>query len=380
MPPKSAVPDELTSSFLAQATADRFPWLDVDRARQILAATGIPRLREERWKHTNPHTIVSAFAPPVAESNEDQRPYAVDGNVAIHSFNDQPASEFCKKWLGRVNDYKQYPLCAVNALTFSQGYLVEAKASECQPARVAIASSHSNCQRFLIIVEAGASLEIVENCGGENRVFESIVQEGGSLIHRRFQSASDEIEYSHIASRIDASANYSFVQYSAGAKLRRNEVVVDMVGKNANASLSGGWRVQGRSHLDTYISVNHECEQATSRQKFHGTVHDRARAVFNGRIYIAKDAQQTDAQLTNRNILASSEAEVYTKPELEIYANDVVCAHGATTGQLDEDQLFYLRSRGIADEAARQLLIKGFLREIVEHERGADVLDIKDAA
>ena len=124
--------------------------------------------------------------------------------------------------------------------------------------------------------------------------------------------------------------------------------------------------------------MNHAAPGGTSRQHLRGHVTERAKAVFNGRIYIAEHAQRSDASLTNRNLLESPDAEVYTKPELEIYANDVVCSHGATVGQLDADALFYLRSRGVPHAEARELLVRGFLEESIPDAAGRKMLGLQD--
>ena len=369
--------DEFTTQFLEHARGDSFPLFDRSRARGILEEFGLPRTRDEMWKYTNPHKIASSLQEPLRAG---QMPRVLDDEVEIASFESESHSVVVGGLAGIVNDDAKYRLVAANALAFNSGYVIRTKINHAARAPVLIDPAPGACERFVVVVDIGSSLEIVEQSTGGNRVFECIVEPNATLTHRRIQRPSEDIEFAHVETRVFENANYNFIQYSSGATLRRNEVVVDMRGPGATANLSGAWRTHGRSHLDTHVAVNHMRSNATSRQKFHGTVHDRSRVAFNGRIYIAENAQQTDAQLSNKNILASPHAEVYTKPELEIYANDVICSHGATTGQLDEEQLFYLRSRGISDEYAKSLLIKGFLQEIVEHDLGAEVLNITGAA
>ena len=127
----------------------------------------------------------------------------------------------------------------------------------------------------------------------------------------------------------------------------------------------GAWRLREKQHLDTQISVHHIAPGAHSKQTIRGVIDEHGKAIFNGRIYIAPGAQQSDAALTTKNLLLSSNSEVFAKPELEIYANDVKCSHGASIGDLDAEALFYLRSRGIKEALARKLLISAFLREAV---------------
>jgi len=206
---------------------------------------------------------------------------------------------------------------------------------------------------------------------------ECFVAPGAKLRHRRLQPPGTGVDYNLVAINIAENGSYSLSQYSTGARLRRNDISVNILGAGAEAELTGAWQLNEALHLDNQISVNHMFAGGTSRQHFRGNLDDRAKSIFNGRIYIAPNAQQTNATLTNRNLVVSSEAEVYTKPELEIYANDVVCSHGATVGQLDTDALFYFQSRGIGEADARAILIRGFLNEVVSHADGRTLLGIE---
>ena len=227
------------------------------------------------------------------------------------------------------------------------------------------------------MVEEGASLRVIETTLGGNRVIECIVQDHGKLAHTRLQEASNCVEYGAVSVQVGANAAYELDQYSTGTNLRRNEICINVIGEEATINVTGGWKLQGKSHLDSQLSVNHLVPRSQSRVKFHGVAADDSRSVFNGRIYIARDAQQTSAHLNNKNILTGDNAEIYTKPELEIYADDVVCSHGATSGQLDEDQVFYLRTRGLTNERARDLLLNGFLQEVIVDELGTETLGLQ---
>jgi Fe-S cluster assembly protein SufD len=149
-----------------------------------------------------------------------------------------------------------------------------------------------------------------------------------------------------------------------GGLLVRNDLRT-VLAEGATCALNGLYSVSGRQHVDNHTVIEHAAPRSTSRELYKGVLDGRARAVFNGRVLVHPDAQQTDAQQTNNNLLLSDDAEVDTKPELEIYADDVKCAHGATVGQLDPNQLYYLRTRAVDDATARDLLTFAFANDVL---------------
>jgi Fe-S cluster assembly protein SufD len=155
------------------------------------------------------------------------------------------------------------------------------------------------------------------------------------------------------------------MQIDIGAQLARNELHLTLAGSGAHAECKGLLIADASRHIDSRITVEHAAPHTTSRERFRAILAGKARGVFNGRILVQAEAQKTAAELTNRNLLLSPGAEMDTKPELEIYADDVKCAHGSTTGQLDETALFYLVSRGIEVREARNLLIRAFAAELL---------------
>lgn len=158
---------------------------------------------------------------------------------------------------------------------------------------------------------------------------------------------------------------------SLGAALARHDIGTRFDAEGCDATLNGLYLVGGRQHVDHHTRVDHAKPHGTSREFYRGVLDGNARGVFNGRVIVHQDAQHTDAQQVNNNLLLSREAEVDTKPQLEIYADDVKCAHGATVGQLDQDQIFYLRSRGIEEGSARSLLTYAFANDIINRIRVA---------
>ena len=151
-----------------------------------------------------------------------------------------------------------------------------------------------------------------------------------------------------------------------GAAIARHDINIDLAGRGAQCTLNGLYSASGRQHVDYHTRIDHRVEHCNSFEDYKGVLSGRGRGVFNGRVIVHEGAQKTDAYQSNKNLLLSADAEVDTKPQLEIYADDVKCAHGATVGQLDERMVFYLRSRGIGEAEARALLTYGFACDVVD--------------
>ena len=162
------------------------------------------------------------------------------------------------------------------------------------------------------------------------------------------------------------SANVATHSVLLGGGLVRNNVHPVLAGEGAECLINGLFIGSGRQHLDNYMLVEHASPHCESRQFYNGILDGQSHGVFHGRIIVHKDAQKTDAKQTNRNLLLSDDAQIETKPQLEIYADDVKCTHGATIGQIDETALFYLRSRGIDERSARKLLLLAFANECLD--------------
>lgn len=238
--------------------------------------------------------------------------------------------------------------------------------------------------RNLIVVEEGAALTLIEtHQGGDDaqqvqQVSDVFVAKGAKLTHIRLQDVGAKTV--HLATDlvdVAKGANYRGFVLTMGGELSRQESFIEFSGQNAEAHISGAYLLSGKQHGDITTCVNHAVPHCVSREVFKGVVADKARGVFQGKIVVAEDAQKTDGHMLNKTLLLSDRAEMDAKPELEIYADDVKCSHGATAGQLDANQLFYLRARGIDEGAARGLLMQSFLAEAlfeVEDEQIRDVL------
>ena len=228
--------------------------------------------------------------------------------------------------------------------------------------------------RNLITLGAGSAVTIYEShvCVGgasylSNGAASIWLGEGAVLRHRKLQNESAKAYHVSMAAVVlGARANYENYTLHIGGRLARNEIHATLEGRGANCSLYGAYVGQGQQHIDTTTFVDHAVPECTSREVYKGALDDNSRGVFQGKILVRKDAQKTDGHQLNKALLLSEGAEIDAKPELEIYADDVKCSHGATAGELDEEQLFYLRSRGVTEAEARGLLVTAFLEESLE--------------
>ncbi len=227
--------------------------------------------------------------------------------------------------------------------------------------------------RLFVEVERGAALELIEEYAGTgtyltNAAVEILVHEGAELRHERVQRESPEaFHISSLRAEVAKDGRYLSRTITFGARLSRQAPQVRLLGTGAEASLDGLALLNARQVADTHSVLDHTVPHGTSRQLHKCIVDDEAQAIFNGRIFVRPDAQQTDAQQQCRTLLLSDRAAVDAKPQLEIDADDVKCAHGAAVGALDPEELFYLASRGLDPAAARNLLTYGFASDLLAH-------------
>jgi Fe-S cluster assembly protein SufD len=231
----------------------------------------------------------------------------------------------------------------------------------------------------LIIAEDASQAAIIEDYVslGSEAAFSNAVTElaaGQDAVISHFLIERENLASFNVSTlRIEQSrgANVDSHSILLGGGLVRNNVHPVLNGEGAECLINGLFVGEGRQHMDNYMLVEHARPHCNSRQFYNGILADHARGVFHGRIVVHKDAQKTDAKQTNRNLLLSDSARIDTKPQLEIYADDVKCTHGATIGQIDEAQLFYLRARGIAEADARNLLLYAFAAECLDRMKDA---------
>jgi Fe-S cluster assembly protein SufD len=238
----------------------------------------------------------------------------------------------------------------------------------------AFAAAASLMPRVIVEIEAGAEFTLVETHQGpdgiayqKNHVVELLIGEGAKVEHIRLNEAGDKaLVLSALAVSLGAEASLMSLGFTSGGEVTRHQVFVTYAGENASLDLRGATMLRGRQHADNTLVVDHAVPHGTSRELFRNVIDDEAHGVFQGKIIVRPHAQKTDGQMASNALLLADGASMSNKPELEIFADDVVCAHGATCGALQESQLFYLMARGLPRKEAEALLVGAFLDETLE--------------
>ena len=393
-------------------------WLATRRrqASEAFAGRGFPTRRDEAWRFTSVEALARVpFLPMQATTNgvdaasvqemtfgeraaarlvfvngaRREELSTTDGlpeGVRVRALSEILASDpgALEAHLGNYARVEDHPFVALNTALWRDGALIEVAdgvvvedpihlvfvvqgAGEAAVAQI----------RNLVVAGHGAQVRIVETYGGAdgerywtNSVTEVVGAPGSVVEHLKIQrESSTAFHLATIQARLDRDANFTAHSVSLGGGLVRNDVNAVLAGRGAGCTLNGLYVLDGSRHEDNHTLIDHAEPHGTSRELYKGILDDQSSAVFNGGVLVRQDAQKTDARQTNNNLLLSDEALVDTKPELQIYADDVKCAHGATVGQLQADWLFYLQSRGLAKEAARSLMIYAFAAEVLDRIR-----------
>lgn len=413
--------DHYLSEFSAHETG--FPGHGIDwltRARQgaldAFATTGFPTPRHEDWKYTRVTPIEKrSFKMPHANGAGDgidlqrgdvekfylgdpdcEQLVFVDGRyvdaLSRRNVSDNRAarittlesamkasSRLLESHLGRLATTEGQPFSALNTAFMTDGAVVHVKncSGVGQPIHLLFLATREDVithPRVLVVAEAATQAAVIESyaslCDGcyfTNALTEIALMEEAQVDHYKLQEESTKAF--HVATlevRQARDSRFASHSISFGGQLVRNDINVNLGAEGAGCTLNGLFIVGGRQHVDYHTRIDHAQPRGFSEEIYKGILDGRSRGVFNGRVKVHPDAQKTDAHQSNNNLLLSRDAEIDTKPELEIYADDVKCSHGATVGQLDEQALYYLRSRGIGESQARGLLTFGFAREMLE--------------
>ena len=375
--------------------------------------TGFPTPRHEHWKYTNVSPIEKRsfdLAAPSSRAADAGGPgerlpnggagprlVVVDGRVD-HGLSDLGALPpgvriedftrvvehdcgFLESRLGRIVSPEKTAFTALNTAFMDAGAVIRVDPetiADTPVHLVFVSGSHelerAYSPRIVIAAGAGSRIAVVEHFIGlddtvylDNVVTEIEVAQGASVEHYKVQQASaGAYHVAALEAKLAAGASFHSLAVSLGARLARHDIDVTLEHEHARCSLDGLFVASGRQHVDFHTNVEHAAPRCESNEYYKGIAGGRGRGVFNGRVHVHPDAQKTEAHQTNRNLLLSRNAEIDTKPQLEIHADDVKCSHGATIGQLDEQMLFYMRSRGIPESAARGMLTYGFARDVVD--------------
>ena len=285
--------------------------------------------------------------------------------------------------LGTAIEQEKHIFAALNNATTTDGVLVHVGKNENLKTNIQIthittaqANPFTVQARILIVLETGAEATVVEHFASNsdeqncfvNAITEAKVGPNARLNHYRLQLMQEgSIQIGGVHVDLDRDANYDSFQLGLGAKIVRNDINVNHNVGGSHCELVGVYLPQNKQLIDFHSNIEHKIAHCTTKEVFRGIMADKSKAVFNGRIHIHPDAQKTLAELSNKNLLLSDDATINTKPELEIYADDVRCAHGATIAQLDEQARFYLQSRGISAAEADVMLSFGFINELLEN-------------
>lgn len=280
--------------------------------------------------------------------------------------------------LGKIVKPVSNPLAALNTAFWRDGAaIVFAKGEKFEePVHLLFLSTGGTLvsPRVLVVAEPHSEGSVVESFYGvgegeywTNAVTEFVVGDGARVEHTKFQcEATASFHTASIRAHIGRDAYFTSHSIALGARISRNDIATLLEGKNSTGDLNGLYICRGTQLCDHHTMVDHAVANCGSHEFYHGILDERSRGVFNGKIFVRKDAQKTDAKQTNRGLLLSADALIDTKPQLEIFADDVKCTHGATIGRLDKSALYYLRARGIAPAEAGRMLTHAFAGEIID--------------
>jgi Fe-S cluster assembly protein SufD len=391
------------------------------------AELGFPTVQDEDWRFTNLAPLAKLPLQPAGEPANDDAKAAlakylfaglpgprlvfVNGQYSpalssVHGLPDGVRasnlmaalvadSEFIKRQFSLYAPATNSAFAALNQAFFTDGGFVQVPAGVAVPEPIQfiyIATARQDGEtiqpRNLIVAGAGSGATIIESYIAAddvayftNTITEIVTGDNAALEHVKFQDeAGGAFHVATIAAQLSRASRASVHSFALGAKLSRNNIRTKLAGEGLECVLNGLYLTRGEQLADHHMIVEHAQPHCASHEYFNGILDDKSKGVFHGRILVQEIAQKTDAKQTNKNLLLSDDATADTKPQLEIYADDVKCTHGATVGQLNEESIFYLRSRGIGPDNARRMLIHAFAGEIIARVKHAAVREKLDQA
>lgn len=396
------------STAIQQLPVTGLAWFDAlrENASERWTALGFPSTHEEEWRFTNVAPIAKMPLRPASRgvrlyqfeaglpgaahqlvfvnggfsrelSSGRNLPAGVEVLSLAEALRTMPAT--VEPYLARQADFTGHAFVALNTAHLEDGAFIRIPRGvvvEAPIHLVFLASDGVSHPRALVTAGANSQVTLVESYLGQpgepyftNAVTEIVSGENAVVDHYRLQlERADAFHVSTLEVRQGRNAIFSSHSFSFGGALVRNDVN-SVLEEGAECTLNGLYLADGRQHVDNHTAIDHAKPHGSSHELYKGILDGRATAVFNGKIYVRQDAQKTDARQTNKNLVLSEDAVINTKPELQIWADDVRCTHGATIGQLDAEAIFYLQSRGIGKNEARDLLTQAFARDIIERVR-----------
>lgn len=366
-----------------------------------LRAMGVPDRRDEYWKFTRPDTLTQIPAPVAAVFDPDEAPIFgevdrlrvvfVDGvfdadasddlsleGITIERLADATSDlHWARDFYGslelRGQDPVERPLAALNTAFATDGVLIHVTGQPSKPVSLVYLHKSDSSDAVLhhcIKLEEGASLTVLENgpaAARFNKLMEVEIADKAEFHHVRAQGRDHERRAAtHIFTRLGTESVFKSFTLTANGILTRNECIIELTGDDAQAHVAGACVGDGAFHHDDTVFITHDAVNCESRQVFKKVLCNGATGVFQGKILVKAGAQKTDGYQISQSLLLDGDSQFLAKPELEIYADDVACSHGSTSGAIDEDALFYLRARGVPHGTATDMLTLSFLAEAVE--------------
>lgn len=404
---------ELATPFVSVANKQmlvdaNLPWLKSLRQQALeqFNVNGLPAKKVEDWKYTSLWSLAQqSFNHDVADVTLEQkqcddialladayRVVIVDGlfSAQLSQIEQLPSGlsiaplsaslSSLENSLGQQVDLAKAGLNALNTMLMSEGVVISVTAHTTieKPIEIIVVNTGNTANlathlRHKIELAADARATVIEHYVGvtQDSYFTDVVTEvnlaeRAELTHYKLQQESNNAFHIATLTAHQAQASHWLTNnISLGAKLARNDIHSQLLGEQSHVTLDGLYLVEGEQHVDNHTRIDHAVPNTTSDELYKGVLDGNSHAVFNGKVIVHKDAQKTDANQSNRNLLLSRGCEIDSKPEMEIYADDVKCGHGSTVGQLDTDQLFFLRSRGLDEVSARSLLTYAFAVDVL---------------
>lgn len=385
-----------------------------DRAMESFRELGFPTRRHESWKYTDVRPITRRRFQPIESGSNGVDANAVsalrfgDGSRDLVFVNGMFSAKLSSPgsgtelqslatdpnsvapYLNRETGAGSSAFAALNTAFMVDGAVLRVPDDSVieQPVNLLFLGTRLDAPsvshpRNILVIGRGSRVTVIESYVGiddgeyfTNTVTEAFLAPGAELEHYKIQQESGNAF--HVGRMIvhqDRDSRFVSHSISLGGALARNDLETELAGRGAEVTLNGLYMAAGNQHVDNHTRIVHTEPHTRSKEYYRGVLDGNARAVFNGKVLVQKGAQKIDAHQSNANLLLSSEAEVDTKPELEIYADDVKCSHGATVGQLDQNMLFYLRTRAIPEETAKGLLVFAFAEDVISRMGFAPVRD-----
>jgi len=379
----------------------------LNSAQNTLATNQLPTTRVEAWKYTRVAKLGKTNYSSQEESVESIDSYRISDNATTFVFvNGHFSEEFSSEEMPEGVSISPLSACmegeiqatnlvlegeifnALNTAFLTDGILIDidVKAQVEKPIQIIhILKGEATLSNFKTIINAGdfSKASVIQGFFAEDadKAFANVTSEISVGVNTHF--TLDKVQYeaentSHISTEQvtqEKDSTFTINTITLNGGLVRNNLNIEVNGENCETNLNGAYLLKGKQHVDNHSVVDHKVPNCNSNELYKGVIDEKATAVFNGKVFVRPDAQKINAFQSNGNVLLTDDASVNSKPELEIYADDVKCSHGSTTGQLDEEAVFYLRARGLSEKSARQLMVSAFIGDVLEKIENEDVLN-----